>query len=68
MYVVVSEAASPGARPEDADDKAHHSKDGKGYLNPWESYRDFAGWQMGLRLLWYVYPFSRGIFCGRKGE
>ncbi|KAL5373066.1 hypothetical protein PMIN02_012499 [Paraphaeosphaeria minitans] len=52
MYVVVSTPAVAGARPEDADAKAHHLEDGKGFINPWDSFRDFVGWKMGLRLLW----------------
>lgn len=52
MYVVVSNPVAVAARPEDADEKAHHLKNGKGFTNPWDSFRDFAGWQMGMRLLW----------------
>ncbi|KAL1610291.1 hypothetical protein SLS60_001957 [Paraconiothyrium brasiliense] len=52
LYVVVSKPAVVGAKPEDADDKAHHLKDGKGFINPWDSFRDFVGWRMGARLFW----------------
>lgn len=52
LYAVVSNPMAVGAKPEDADEKAHHLKGGKGFINPWDSYRDFVGWQMGLRLLW----------------
>ncbi|KAJ4305396.1 hypothetical protein N0V90_000927 [Kalmusia sp. IMI 367209] len=52
LYAVVSNPAQIGARPEDADEKRHHLKGGKGFVNPWDSFRDFVGWQMGLKLLW----------------
>ncbi|KAL5378827.1 hypothetical protein DPSP01_008867 [Paraphaeosphaeria sporulosa] len=52
MYAIVSNPAAVGAKPEDADAKAHHLKDGKGFINPWDSFRDFVGWKMGMRLLW----------------
>lgn len=52
LYAVVSNPASVGAKPEEADEKAHHLKNGKGFINPWDSFRDFVGWQMGMGLLW----------------
>ena len=35
----VSGASVTGAVPEEAKDKKHHLKDGKGFTNPWDSYR-----------------------------
>ena len=52
LYAVVSNPASVGAKPEEADEKAHHLENGKGFINPWDSFRDFVGWQMGMGLLW----------------
>ncbi|KAF1978439.1 Metallo-hydrolase/oxidoreductase [Bimuria novae-zelandiae CBS 107.79] len=52
LYAVVSNPTAVGAKPKDADEKAHHLKGGKGFINPWDSFRDFVGWQMGLRMLW----------------
>ncbi|KAB8339032.1 hypothetical protein FH972_021968 [Carpinus fangiana] len=31
-----------GAVPENVKDLTHHAKEGKGYRNPWDSYRDFT--------------------------
>lgn len=33
----ISSASVTGAQPEDAKDKTHHLKDGKGFNNPWVS-------------------------------
>lgn len=52
LYAVVSNPAAIGAKPEDAHLKAHHLDGGKGFINPWDSFRDFVGWKMGMRLLW----------------
>jgi hypothetical protein len=52
LYAVVSNPAVVGAKPEDADQKAHHLKNGNGFVNPWDSFRDFVGWKMGARILW----------------
>lgn len=41
-----------GAVPEDSEAKTHHLKDGKGFTNPWESYRDFSGPKLGMTMAW----------------
>ncbi|MCJ1376627.1 hypothetical protein MMC20_007870 [Loxospora ochrophaea] len=38
----ISTSTITGAVPEDAKDKTHHLKDGKGFRNPWDSWRDFS--------------------------
>jgi len=42
LYATVSTSNTQGAVPEDAKNKAHHLKDGKGFTNPWPSFRDFT--------------------------
>ncbi|KAK7703966.1 hypothetical protein SLS57_010700 [Botryosphaeria dothidea] len=49
---VVSASQLTGAVPEDAKDLAHHAKGGKGFLNPWESYREMSVPQLVGSLLW----------------
>ena len=39
----ISPASVNGAEPEEAKDKRHHLKDGKGFTNPWDSWREFSG-------------------------
>ena len=37
----MSSPVALGAVPEDSPAKKHHVKNGKGFTNPWESWRDF---------------------------
>jgi hypothetical protein len=47
-----------GAVPEEAPEKAHHLKDGKGFTNPWESWREFQVPQILRKMIWWVaFPF-----------
>ena len=55
LYAVVTSPAQIGAQPEDAEGKAHHLKNGKGFRNPWDSFRDFNPWKIGGGMLWYGY-------------
>ena len=41
-----------GAVPEGSEAKAHHLKGGKGFTNPWESWRDFTPPQMLKKMIW----------------
>ena len=44
IYVcAISSPAALGAVPEDSEEKKHHLKGGKGFTNPWESWREFSG-------------------------
>lgn len=52
LYAVVSNPAQLGARPEDAEEKRHHLKHGRGFTNPWDSWVEKSGWQLGLSMLW----------------
>ncbi|KAL8785987.1 MAG: hypothetical protein Q9213_003063 [Squamulea squamosa] len=48
---VVSPASITGAVPEEAKDKRHHLKDGKGFDNPWDSWRDLSGPAIGWAMV-----------------
>ena len=41
-----------GAVPEDAEAKAHHLKDGKGFRNPWDSWKDFSAPGIMKAMIW----------------
>ncbi|RDW65073.1 metallo-hydrolase [Coleophoma cylindrospora] len=41
-----------GAVPEDTAAKTHHRKDGKGFANPWASWKGMSGPQIGKAVLW----------------
>ena len=49
----VSSASITGAVPEDAKDRVHHLKNGKGFTNPWDSWREFRPWDIMKALIWY---------------
>jgi len=40
--VTLSSPAALGSAPEDSASKKHHAKNGKGFINPWESWKDFS--------------------------
>ncbi|KAG4414539.1 hypothetical protein IFR04_012340 [Cadophora malorum] len=48
----VSSPKALGAVPEDSATKAHHAKDGKGFVNPWPSWVDFNPVTIGGTLIW----------------
>jgi len=54
LYAVVSQPGANAAVPDQTGEKAHHAKDGKGFVNPWPSYRDMAGFAIGKAMLWCV--------------
>ncbi|KAF2865985.1 beta-lactamase superfamily domain-containing protein [Massariosphaeria phaeospora] len=51
LYAVVSNPAQMGARPDEAEEKKHHLKNGKGFINPWDSFKDFSPLSIGLQLI-----------------
>ena len=53
----ISPSAITGATPEDVKEKAHHLKDGKGFTNPWDSWREFSGLAIAKAMIWYK-PFA----------
>lgn len=50
--VTVSSSTVTGATPEEAKDKRHHLKDGKGFINPWDSHKPLSGPQIGKAMVW----------------
>lgn len=42
-----SKPSSLSATPENTEEKPHHLKDGKGFANPWESWREMTPYQIG---------------------
>lgn len=50
LNAVVSSPTALSAQPADAKDKAHHNKNGKGFINPWPSYKD---WQPA-NIIWAI--------------
>ncbi|KAF2473054.1 Metallo-hydrolase/oxidoreductase [Lindgomyces ingoldianus] len=52
LYAVVTNPAQMGAKPEEADELKHHLKHGKGFVNPWDSFRDFNPWKLGFGMAW----------------
>ena len=48
----ISPASIIGAEPEEAKDKRHHLKDGKGFNNPWDSWKNMSGPAIGRAMVW----------------
>ncbi|KAF2145065.1 uncharacterized protein K452DRAFT_295620 [Aplosporella prunicola CBS 121167] len=48
----VSTSQLTGAVPEDAKNKPHHVKGGKGFMNPWDSYNEMGVFQILSKLIW----------------
>ena len=48
----VSSSSITGAVPEEAKEKAHHLKDGKGFTNPWDSWKEMAGPAIMRAMIW----------------
>ncbi|KAI4132710.1 MAG: hypothetical protein LQ338_000539 [Usnochroma carphineum] len=47
----VSPASATGAVPEETKDKRHHLKDGKGFTNPWDSWKEMGGFSIGWAMV-----------------
>ena len=39
----ISNASITGAVPEESKERRHHLKDGKGFTNPWDSWKEMSG-------------------------
>ena len=50
---VTSPAQITGAEPEDTKELKHHLKHGKGFQNPWDSYKNTVGLTTILSIAWY---------------
>jgi hypothetical protein len=57
LYAMVSNPAQIAAEPEDAKDKAHHLKNGKGFINPWDSFVETSPFQFMRAIFWLVLTF-----------
>jgi N-acyl-phosphatidylethanolamine-hydrolysing phospholipase D len=54
-YACVVTASQLGdVKPENASELKHHAQDGKGFLNPWESWRMMNAGQIIKAMLMYV--------------
>ncbi|KAK5137457.1 hypothetical protein LTR08_008435 [Meristemomyces frigidus] len=51
LSAIVSSPSVASAQPSDVSAKAHHNKNGKGFVNPWPSYRDASGIGFPLQIL-----------------
>ena len=51
----ISSSSITGAVPEEAKDKKHHLKDGKGFTNPWDSWREMTAGQIMKAMIWHVF-------------
>lgn len=53
LYAVsMTSPTALGAVPADTEAKPHHSKNGKGFINPWESSRDFGFVEIFKKIVW----------------
>ena len=47
----VSASTVTGGTPEEAKEKPHHLKNGKGFFNPWDSHSGVTGPQIGKAII-----------------
>ncbi|KAF1953505.1 Metallo-hydrolase/oxidoreductase [Byssothecium circinans] len=67
LYAVVSNPAQIAAQPDDAAEKRHHVKGGRGFRNPWESFRELIGRaEVGSVMGWFWFVGVRGRRSKRK--
>ncbi|KAI2475796.1 N-acyl-phosphatidylethanolamine-hydrolyzing phospholipase D [Pyrenophora tritici-repentis] len=53
LYAAVSNPAQIASQPEEAAEKRHHLKNGKGFTNPWDSYMEFGFWELVVKGIWW---------------
>lgn len=59
LYATVSSSSrATGAVPKNTKELRHHNKNGKGFINPWDSYVDRTAPQIISALIWYTHPLS----------
>lgn len=51
----VTPASVTGAVPQEVEGKKHHLKDGKGFTNPWDSWKEMGGFSIGWAMAKYVW-------------
>lgn len=54
LYAAVSNPGQVLSQPEEAAAKAHHLKNGKGFTNPWDSYKEMGAFQIFWGIMSYV--------------
>lgn len=59
----ISTSSVVGAVPEEAKDKKHHLKNGKGFINPWDSWRELSGPTIFKAIVWCVSRLFHSILC-----
>ncbi|CAA9966750.1 N-acyl-phosphatidylethanolamine-hydrolyzing phospholipase D [Pyrenophora teres f. maculata] len=53
LYAAVSNPAQIASQPEEAAEKRHHLKNGKGFTNPWDSYLESSFWELVVKGIWW---------------
>ncbi|KAI9885928.1 MAG: hypothetical protein M1823_002254 [Watsoniomyces obsoletus] len=51
LSATVAQTSQPGTEPEEARERRHHLKDGKGFTNPWDSWRDMEAFEIGKAMI-----------------
>lgn len=49
--VTTSPAQILGAKPKEAGQLKHHLQNGKGFVNPWDSFQDFKPWKLMFAMI-----------------
>jgi L-ascorbate metabolism protein UlaG (beta-lactamase superfamily) len=52
LYAAVSNPAQVGAKPEEAEELKHHLKNGKGFVNPWDSFGHQSTFSIIFAMAW----------------
>ncbi|KAK5107190.1 hypothetical protein LTR62_001636 [Meristemomyces frigidus] len=52
LQAVVGSPSASSAQPSDVAAKAHHNKNGKGFINPWPSYGERGAFEMFRKIIW----------------
>jgi len=64
----VSSSAITGATPEEAKEKRHHVKDGKGFVNPWDSWKEMPVPAIAREMIWYaIRPTEEAVLIFKGG-
>ena len=53
LYAAVSNPAQVASQPEEAAEKRHHLKNGKGFTNPWDSYKESSFYELVVKGIWW---------------
>ena len=51
LTATVAQVSRSGAEPEEAHERRHHLKDGKGFVNPWDSWQDMQVFKILVSLI-----------------